>query len=275
MTPRLLDLFSGAGGAAMGYALAGFDVVGVDLKPQPRYPFHHIVADAMAVLADSEFLGQFDVVHASCPCQSYSSLGRMNAAMGRVIKSPRLIEPTREALTSWGGVYVIENVPGAPLRADLKLCGSMFGLNVRRHRLFECNVPLAQPRCEHQDHDFVGVYGDHPESATVGADDGYNRKPRAATVDEAQDAMGIDWMGWNELREAIPWAYTKLIGDQLIAALRRDETPRFRNATCGCGRLIPQPRVGRPRRHCSPRCRQATYRERTSAMGTRRDTPER
>jgi DNA (cytosine-5)-methyltransferase 1 len=150
--PRLLDLFCGAGGAAMGYSRAGFEVVGVDIEPQRRYPFEFIKGDAIVGLEsllarglDHYLLCDFDAIHASPPCQAYGSLRALNPTKDY----PRLIEPTRELLVAIGLPYVIENVPGAPLIDPVRLCGSMVGLPIRRHRLFECTFPVLRARCQH------------------------------------------------------------------------------------------------------------------------------
>ncbi|HXC42398.1 MAG TPA: DNA cytosine methyltransferase [Candidatus Dormibacteraeota bacterium] len=144
--PRLLDLFCCAGGASVGYDRAGFKVVGVDIAPQPNYPFEFIQADAMSL--DSKFLASFDAIHASPPCQSYSDLAKRN---GNGHKWPRLIEPVRRILIRSGLPYVIENVDGSPLLHPVVLCGTMFPkLRVLRHRLFEANfVMLAPPHHRH------------------------------------------------------------------------------------------------------------------------------
>ena len=139
--PRMLDLFCCAGGAAAGYAKAGFEVVGVDIDRQPHYPFKFIQADAMEL--DSKFIASFDAIHASPPCQAYSDLAKRN---GNAHEWPRLIEPVREMLMRSGKPYVIENVDGAPLLDPVVLCGTMFkGLRVLRHRLFEANFPIIPP----------------------------------------------------------------------------------------------------------------------------------
>ena len=141
MCPRLLDLFCCAGGAAKGYNQAGFDIVGVDITPQPNYPFPFVQADALQL--DPKFLLSFDAVHASPPCQSYSVLAKRT---GNGSSWPRLIEPVREMLVQSGLPYVIENVVGAPLLNPIQLCGTMFpGLRVLRHRLFEVNVEVVPP----------------------------------------------------------------------------------------------------------------------------------
>ncbi len=212
MRPRLLDLFCGAGGAAMGYHEAGFDVVGVDIEPQPNYPFEFLRADALTVSLDG-----FDAIHASPPCQAYSSLSGLTTT-----DYPRLIEPVRGRLATSGRPYVIENVVGAPLRAPVRLCGSSFGLRVWRHRLFEMSSPpLFVPPCSHAEFplplDVTGTGGpsSRPRSAPGG---GLSRKP--ATLQEARDAMGIDWMSRRELADAIPPAYTRFIGGYLLAEVQ-------------------------------------------------------
>lgn len=215
--PRLLDLFCCAGGAGMGYAKAGFDVVGVDIDPQPRYPFPFIQTNALRL--DPQFIATFDAIHASPPCQSYSDLAKRN---GNAHEWPRLVEPVREMLKRSGLPYVIENVEGAPLLDAVTLCGTMFpGLRVIRHRLFESNFPIVAP-----------PHGKHPICHTFD-----KRKPQYGKTDEmrdfvsvngggncsvaaAKDAMAIDWMTKNELNEAIPPAYTHMIGTQMLAHMR-------------------------------------------------------
>lgn len=214
--PRLLDLFCKAGGAAQGYADAGFEVVGVDIAPQPRYPFQFIQADAMKL--DEGFLSGFHAIHASPPCQRYSDLARRN---GNADDHPDLIEPVRMLLHFIGRPYVIENVEGAPLIDPVKLCGTMFpDLRVLRHRLFETDWPLVAP--PHGRHPLVytmdkrkGHFGRlDQETAFVQVTGGGNCSKAAAA-----DAMGIDWMTKAELNEAIPPAYTRFIGEQLQAHL--------------------------------------------------------
>jgi DNA (cytosine-5)-methyltransferase 1 len=208
---RLLDLFCGAGGAAVGYDRAGFEVVGIDIHPQPRYPFRFLQADALTALDDPSFLRSFDVVHASPPCQAYSALKHL----GKQGHMPRFyfVEKVRERLEAAGVQYVIENVVGAPLNNSIMLCGQYFGLKVRRHRLFESNAFCSAPECKpYHKPGTVGVYGDHPQISK-----GMNR---AHTLAQARAAMGIEWMNWHELCEAIPPAYTEYLGRQLIAQLR-------------------------------------------------------
>lgn len=225
--PRLLDLFCGAGGAAMGYHRAGFDVVGVDVHPQPNYPFNFRQADALEVLADAALLATFDAVHASPPCQAYSVLRntRPNAPA-----APDLVAEVRDALERSAAPWVIENVPGAPLRPLIILCGSMFGLGaggrqLRRHRLFESNVALLQPQCQHAG-EAVGVYGSSytgrytNSPGTIAADPYKRRGAYQGTVAEKLEAMGVDWMTRLEVNQAIPPAYTEHIGQFLIRAGR-------------------------------------------------------
>ena len=208
--PRLLDLFCGAGGAAMGYHRAGFDVVGVDIKPQPHYPFEFHQADALTYPLDG-----FDAIHASPPCQAYSTATRDHS------KHPDLYGPTRQLLIGSGLPYVIENVIGAPYSHGVVLCGSMFGLEadgewLQRHRNFEASWMLMSPGCSHPTHQrAVTVTGKSfiREVRTVG------RHSRQGPVELAERLMGIDWMTRHELALAIPPAYTEWIGRQLLAAI--------------------------------------------------------
>jgi len=209
--PRLLDLFCGAGGAGVGYTRAGFDVVGVDLHPQPRYPFDFHKADAMTYPLDG-----FDVIHASPPCQGYSALKGMARP-----DYPRLIKPLRERLRASGTPYVIENVERAPLINALLLCGTMFGLLVYRHRLFE-SYPLigfSPMACHHWAavaRKGTGVSSERPFYPVYGSFKGGN-----ATIARV---MGIDhYMRRVELAEAIPPAYTEYVGRQLRAVLGYQE----------------------------------------------------
>lgn len=220
---RLLDLFCCAGGAAVGYARAGFEVVGVDFEPQPRYPYEFHQADALEYLA--EHWREFDAIHASPPCQAYSVTKHTHSR-----EHPDLVGPTRDALIATGLPYVIENVVGAPLIDPLTLCGSEFGLTaldidgqrlqLRRHRLFESNVWLmGAGGCYHDSALPVGgSYGgswykrpDERDSARRG---GY--VPR---VEVRGALLGIDWMSQHELAQAIPPAYTEFIGRQVLTSL--------------------------------------------------------
>lgn len=216
MRPKLLDLFCGAGGCAIGYHRAGFDVVGVDIKVRKSYPFPMAVANALQPPFD---VRQFDVIHASPPCQAYTTMIRLGKGAGK--NAPELVDPVRDLLEGSGKPWVIENVVGAPLRSPMMLCGSMFGLNVRRHRLFESSVLLLGPSCCEHKANALAVYGDHPEDAFIhGRNAGPRSVKRAPTIDAARKAMGISWMDWKEITQAIPPAYTEYIGKQLIRILK-------------------------------------------------------
>jgi DNA (cytosine-5)-methyltransferase 1 len=216
MKPRLLDLFCGAGGAAMGYHRAGFEVVGVDIKPQPHYPFAFIRGDALEVIRLATDAEHFDVIHASPPCQAYTSMRHLGKRAGE--GAPDLVDATRDALEATGVPWVMENVMGSPLRNPLTLCGSTFLLEVRRHRLFESSHLLFGSPCQHGAMPRpIAVYGDHPQQP---GDKTY-RVNRARTLHEGQRAMGIDWMPWKSLTQAIPPAYTEWIGRQLLQVVER------------------------------------------------------
>ena len=212
---RLLDLFCGAGGCSVGYARAGFEVEGVDIEPHPDYPFTFHLGDAMEALADRSFLDQFDVIHASPPCQGYTTMS--NRARG---DWPKLLEPIRHGLIAWGRSYVIENVPGArrEMINPITVHGGMFGLGVDRPRLFESNMFLFEQKARRVGNP-VGVYGKLDGRRIWTRADGTEQRA-ARTLDQARRAMGIDWMSWDDLREAIPPAYTEFIGRQLMDQLR-------------------------------------------------------
>lgn len=203
MTPRLLDLFCCQGGAGMGYHRAGFRVVGVDIAPQPRYPFSFYHRDALNFL--KTYGKRFDAVHASPPCQAFT-----NAQKIRGNRHPDLLAPVRELLLDLGKPYVIENVPQAPLKNPAELCGAMFGLRTYRHRLFETNWDLVAP--------------EHPKHTARTTKMGRSPVPgefmhvvgNFSGVEAAKEAMGIDWMTRDGLRESIPPAYTEHIGRQLL-----------------------------------------------------------
>lgn len=207
--PRLLDLFCGAGGAAMGYHQAGFDVVGVDIEPQPNYPFTFYRDDASRWTAPT--LKMFDVVHASPPCQAFTAYQRRP---DHVRLRPDLIPEVRFNLVDAGVPFVIENVRGSTLRSPFQLCGSSFGLDVRRHRWFESSVEVLAPPCDHS-----WQLPRFPNST--------NRTNLRSTVEVGvwriplsvqRAAMGIQWMTLEELSQAIPPVYTRWIGEQLLAA---------------------------------------------------------
>ena len=201
---RILDLCCKQGGAGRGYADAGFEVVGVDIEPQPRYPYPFHQRDAIDFLRWHH--RHFDAIHISPPCQRYTNAQRINKN-----DHVDLIPPTRELLDEIGLPYVIENVVGAPLRDPVMLCGGMFGLGTYRHRLFETNWPLTAP--------------DHPEHTASTQKMGRRPGPgqmmhvvgNFSGVEQARKAMGIDWMTRDGLREAIPPAYAEHIGRQLAA----------------------------------------------------------
>lgn len=220
MKPRLLDLFCGGGGATRGYQQAGFTVWGVDINWQPNYigdAFHH--GDALEFLAD--FGDQFDVIHASPPCQDYSNLTAVNRKLGRTNKHQRLIAETRELLQATGKPYVIENIAdaGRELIDPVRICGTAFGLPIRRHRLFESNVPIVGTGCEHSRFTEPKYWtgwrpnGEHRLSTVVQV---YGN---AGGTEHWPAAMGIDWMTNREMAEAIPPAYARHVGEQLMAAL--------------------------------------------------------
>jgi DNA (cytosine-5)-methyltransferase 1 len=201
---KALDLFCGEGGASKGMHNMAFDVVGVDIKPMPRYPFEFHLGDALEYPTDG-----FDFIWASPPCQPFTVLG------GREDLSAYedLIEPTRAKLKASGLPWVMENVPGAPLRADLTLCAHYFGLRSYRHRIFECSFPVRQPP--------------HPKHTNRVNRRGENRKQHWANgghmtitgdvgVYVGPDAMGIDWMSGNGLSQAIPPAYAEYVVGQWL-----------------------------------------------------------
>ena len=220
---KLLDLFCGAGGAAMGYHRAGFDeIIGVDIRPQPRYPFTFVQAGAM----DYPLEG-FDLIHASPPCPGYSRLRHLPWLKGRTW--PLLIEPCRERFLAAGVDYVIENVMDAPLHG-IFLCGQMFGLPCYRHRMFESSRFLWQPH--HPRHRHVIGHGRmindrRKGTLNAGSAAGAWGTPQGVVTvaggqfkkADGERALGIDWMTKKELAEAIPPAYTEWIGNQLRDSL--------------------------------------------------------
>jgi len=191
----------------MGYSRAGFDVTGMDIKHGKRYPFTYVRKDVMELRPED--LEDFDVIHASPPCQTFSATRHLRNAQGKGTTKKDLLAQVRSLLIASGKPYVIENVKGAPLIDAVQLCGSAFGLKVRRHRLFESNVDIRGTDCHHrQQGKPVGIYGSMRDEIPGG---GHTAK----TMAEANAAMGIDWMIWGELVEAIPPAYTHHIGLQL------------------------------------------------------------
>lgn len=222
--PLALDLFCGAGGVSMGLYRAGFDVIGCDLRRQPRYPFRFIQADATTPPVN---LARFDFVWASPPCQAHTSMRTMHNAK----RHADLIPATRALLAGYDGPWCIENVPGADLRYSLMLCGTMFGLGcdgaeLRRHRLFETSFPMLGPTCQHGSRPTLGVYGGHLRNRkrTIGiygegcldSTRKHDRGHPDFNVEDGRRAMGIDWMTLAELCQAIPPAYSEYIGRAAI-----------------------------------------------------------
>jgi DNA (cytosine-5)-methyltransferase 1 len=205
MSPKALDLFCCAGGASEGLRQAGFEVVGVDIKPQPRYPFTFIQADALTFPLEG-----FDFIWASPPCQAYTLAQRI-----RDNDHPDLIAPIRKRLKQLGVPWAIENVVGAPLINPIELCGAMFGLQVYRHRLFECSFLIDAPR--HPDH----VAPLRKMGRPVRPGEFMHVVGNFSGVAQARKAMGIDWMVRDELREAIPPAYAAYIGRAARLTLAR------------------------------------------------------
>ncbi len=207
MKPKILDLFCGAGGAGMGYYRAGFDVIGVDNKPQPHYPFEFHQADALTYPLEG-----FDAYHASPPCQPFCKYKNVHKDLA--LKYSDVIAPIRERLISTGKPYIIENVKGAPLKGYVFiLCGSSFYLPIRRHRYFECNFPIFGLPCNHD-----WQIPQYPSST--------GRKPMSRKTMEIgswdiplwQQRIGMDinWMSVAELSQAIPPVYTEYIGKHIV-----------------------------------------------------------
>lgn len=222
---RLLDLFCCEGGAGTGYAQAGFDVVGVDIAPQPRYPFEFHQADAIEYVRDHGH--EFDAIHASPPCQAYSITKHSHDK-----EHPDLLEPTREALIATGLPYIIENVVGAPLIDPVLLCGTMFNLSaidvdgeplvLQRHRLFESNVWLMSAGgCSHDGRQVAGVYGGGRHRNVSDRDSPSRRGGYTPLGSVRAELMDMPWATQHGLTQAIPPAYTEFLGRQLMAHLEQ------------------------------------------------------
>jgi len=210
--PLLLDLFCGAGGCSVGYERAGFDVVGVDIRPQPRYPFAFHQADAMTFPLDG-----FDAIHASPPCQRYSSI---SVVYGTAASHPDLIAAIRDRLKGSGVPWVIENVPGAPLDHPTMICGSALGLPLKRHRLFETSFPMMSPGCAHGHHRKKYRIRQHGREIDTAFCYVFGGGQAGQPVTSWRQAMDIDWMTVDELSQAIPPVYTEHIGGYLMAEIK-------------------------------------------------------
>jgi DNA (cytosine-5)-methyltransferase 1 len=216
--PKALDLFCCAGGAGMGISQAGYDVTGVDIEPQPEYPHRFLLGNAL----DADLSG-YDFVWASPPCQCFTKY--KNCRPNLADKYQDLIAATRAKLTAWGGVWIMENVVGAPLVNPITLCGSMFGLDVRRHRLFESNVPLQQPSCNHsiwKPNRFPGGRSRERGHARIlcrgTMEIGRWNIPLAAQ----KTAMGMEWVtDLRKLSEAIPPVYAEYLARQIMRVTAR------------------------------------------------------
>jgi DNA (cytosine-5)-methyltransferase 1 len=215
--PLAIDLFCCAGGAGMGLWRAGYDVIGVDIMPRPRYPFPFVQADALRPPFD---LRHFDLIWASPPCQKYTSMRTMHNAREHV----DLIPATRKMVRAAGVPYIIENVVGAPLENPILLCGTMFGLGaddaeLRRERIFETSFPVLAPKCQHGlKPRVIGIYGGHVRDR--------RRRPGSASrgvagfsIDQGRIAMQIDWMTAAEMSQAIPPAYSEFLGRTALASM--------------------------------------------------------
>jgi len=217
---KLLDLFCCAGGASMGYHRAGFEVTGVDIKDQPSYPFKFIKGDVIEILKDKDFLNSFDVIHASPPCQGYSNATKPDSIYVHYSQgkdTPKLIEPVRNALINTGKYYIIENVAGAKeyLIEPFRLTGYMFNMPIERTRYFECNFPVAELK-NITKRGYSKKYAedngiDYRDMSVTG------KSRRKGSIDVWRKVMDMPWAGrgW-ELTEAIPPAYTKYIGEQIL-----------------------------------------------------------
>jgi DNA (cytosine-5)-methyltransferase 1 len=218
---KVLDLFSCGGGASMGYSNMGFEVLGVDIKKKRDYPFPQLKYDVLKLFEEKprEWFEEFDLIHASPPCQKFSRAAN-GASWGEVSKVD-LIKPVRDFLQTLDVPYVIENVEGSPLNNPVKLCGSMFDLKVRRHRLFETSWPYSTVHnCDHKKQGKpIGVYGSMGDTVrgvcsitgktVIGGS-------TAENIEEARNAMGISWLNWGDLKESIPPAYTEAIARDFL-----------------------------------------------------------
>jgi DNA (cytosine-5)-methyltransferase 1 len=222
---KLLDLFCKAGGCSAGYAKAGFEVTGVDINPQPNYPFTFIQADALEILRDKEFISQFDAIAASPPCQFHSkakglSMARNGGSYGEHLD---LIPETRQLLIESRKPYIIENVAGSTLENSIKLFGSQFkNLYTQRERWFESNILLTEPQEPKRKMKTPAAgngMGEDGSISIVGSGGVRGMNAKQITLYWGFAMGGIDWMNRAELAEAIPPAYTEFLGKQLIEYL--------------------------------------------------------
>lgn len=214
---RLLDTYCKAGGAGAGYARAGFEVVGVDIEPQPHFPYEFVQGDAIEhILAHGH---EFDAIHASPPCQRYSNMTHRGNGQASHLD---LVASTREALIATGVPYVIENVVGAPLLHPVTLCGSSFGLRVRRHRLFESNVLLSALPCAHAWQNESKIFDIYQHYRWYKSGIVHVSGDPSMKGGHWREAMGIGWMTNKELAQAVPPAYTEYIGKQVYEYITRE-----------------------------------------------------
>lgn len=211
----LFDLFCGAGGAGKGYENAGFELVGFDTRDQPRNPHKFYQLNALYVLEDG-LCELADAIHASPPCKMHTQLKHLRDSAGLKPSDGDFLADTRDLLEETGKLWIIENVPNAPMRIDAVLCGTQFGLKwggkqLQRHRWFEANFKLSRPGCKHKGAPW-GVFGRLNDCLPSGSE-------TPPTLDAARALMGISWMNWHELKESIPPAFTEHLGSQMLARL--------------------------------------------------------
>lgn len=212
---KALDLFCCAGGSSDGLVRAGFKVTGIDIEAQEEYPYDFIQKDATKL--SIKFLRQFDFIWASPPCQQFTRAKHLRNAQGYKTKALNLIPITRKLLQKAGVPFVIENVKGAPLREDVLLCGSSFGLKVRRHRVFECSFEVEQLPCKHKEQGKpIGVYHRMKDKIPHGGH-------TAETIKQARKAMGTNRMSWNKLKESVPPIYAYHIAKCFLSQKNKKE----------------------------------------------------
>ena len=219
---KVLDLFCGAGMAGDGYAAAGFEPTGVDIVIRASYPYEFVWGNALAILKDRRFVSQFDLIHASPPCQAHTRAKHLRAAQGGHSRHGDLLTPTLTLLRTYNIPWVVENVVGAPGMEEAAIeCGSAYGLKVRRHRLFLASFPLVGSGCRHAEQGKpVGVYhvmGDTCKGVCKKTGKLVIGGSTARTVEEGREAMGVTQdISWEELKEGFPPAYTQHVGEQAM-----------------------------------------------------------